>query len=75
MTATTVTRLRFQAIIPADDSQRIRACKDRIHPNARGQIRLEGPVATTTNADHGIDSQLVQRTVLTDEPLIVDKGV
>ena len=27
-----------------------------------------------TNVDHAIDSQLVQRTVLTDELLIVDKG-
>ena len=28
-----------------------------------------------TNVDHAIDSQFVQRTVLTDELLIVDKGV
>ena len=50
-------------------------CQDRIYPNARGQVRLEGPVATMTNVDHAIDSQLVQRTVLTNELLIAGKGV
>ena len=50
-------------------------CQDRIYPNARGQVRLEGPVATMTNVDHAIDSRLAQRTVLTDELLIMDKGV
>jgi hypothetical protein len=28
-----------------------------------------------TNVDHAIDSRLAQRTVLTDELLIMDKGV
>ena len=28
-----------------------------------------------TNVDHAIDSQPARRTVLTDEPLIMDKGV
>jgi len=50
-------------------------CQDRIYPNARGQIGSKTQWPATTNMDHAIDSQLAQRTVLTDELLIVDKGV
>ena len=50
-------------------------CKDRIYPNARGQIRLVVPVADNDERGYAIDSQFVQRTVLTDECSSWTRGV